>query len=101
MDLRFPDAEPTLAEVQALDAVLGASTVAEGWQRERGGAHRAAANRHLLLGALHALQDRVGFITPGGLGELSRRLDIPPADAYGVASFYACLLYTSPSPRDS
>ncbi|MEO7397991.1 MAG: NAD(P)H-dependent oxidoreductase subunit E [Ilumatobacteraceae bacterium] len=89
MDLRFPDAEPTLAEVQALDAVLGASSVAEGWEREHGGAHRADALRHLLLRALHALQDRVGWISPGGLGEISRRLDVPPADAYGVASFYA------------
>ena len=89
MDLRFPTAEPTLAEIQALDAVIGESTVAEGWQREHGGAHRAASQRHLLLGALHALQDRVGWISPGGLGELSRRLDVPPAEAYGVASFYA------------
>ena len=89
MDLRFPEAEPTVAEVQALDAVLGASVVAQGWEREHGGAHRASALRPRLLGALHALQDRVGWISPGGLGELSRRLDVPPADAYGVASFYA------------
>ena len=58
MDLRFPDAEPTLAEVQALDAVLGQSLVAEGWERERGGAHRAGAMRHKLLPALHALRER-------------------------------------------
>jgi NADH-quinone oxidoreductase subunit F len=89
MDLRFPDAEPTVAEVQALDEVLGASFVSEGWQREHGGAHRAASIRHRLLPALHALQDRVGWISPGGLGELSRRLDVPPAEAYGVATFYA------------
>ena len=97
MDLRFPTAEPTLAEIQALDAVLGEPSagetetkyVAEGWERERGGAHQAAAQRPRLLGALHALQDRVGWISPGGLGELSRRLDVPPAEAYGVASFYA------------
>ena len=93
MDLRFPTAAPTLAEIQALDAVIGESpdrpNVAEGWEREHGGAHRAASQRHHLLGALHALQDRVGWISPGGLGELSRRLDVPPAEAYGVASFYA------------
>jgi NADH-quinone oxidoreductase subunit F len=89
MDLRFPTAAPTLAEIQALDDVIGESVVAEGWEREHGGAHRAAAQRHHLLGALHALQDRVGWISPGGLGELSRRLDVPPAEAYGVASFYA------------
>ena len=89
MDLRFPDAEPTLAEVQALDAYLGEVAGAEGWERELGGAHRAAALRPRLLGGLHALQDRVGWISAGGLGELSRRLDVPPADAYGVATFYA------------
>ncbi len=89
MDLRFPEAEPTLAEVQALDAAVGPSLVAEGWEREYGGAHRAEALRHRLLPALHALQDRVGYISPGGLGELCRRLDVPPAEAYGVASFYA------------
>jgi len=89
MDLRFPDAEPTLAEVQALDAYLGGSAGAEGWERELGGAHRAAALRPRLLGGLHALQDRVGWISTGGLGELSRRLDVPPAEAYGVATFYA------------
>lgn len=88
MDLRFPDAEPTLAEVQALDAYLGQAGV-EGWERELGGAHRAAVLRPRLLGGLHALQDRVGWISPGGLGELSRRLDVPPAEAYGVATFYA------------
>ncbi|MEO6125608.1 MAG: NAD(P)H-dependent oxidoreductase subunit E [Ilumatobacteraceae bacterium] len=94
MDLRFPDAEPTLDEIQALDAVLGTSLVADGWENEYGGAHRADAMRHRLLPALHALQDRVGWISPGGLGELSRRLDVPPAEAYGVATFYAMFSVT-------
>jgi len=94
MDLRFPDAEPTLDEIQALDAVLGTSLVAQGWELQRGGAHRAEALRHRLLPALHALQNRVGWISPGGLGELSRRLDVPPAEAYGVATFYAMFSVT-------
>jgi len=89
MDLRFPDAEPMLAEVEALDAYLGERAGAEGWQRELGGVRVAAALRPRLLGGLHALQERVGWISPGGLGELSRRLDVPPAEAYGVATFYA------------
>ncbi len=92
MDLRFPQAEPTLSEVQALDVVLAPSTVAEGWQRQHGGAHRARELRHLLLPSLHALQARVGWISPGGLGELCRRLDVPPAEAYGVATFYAMFI---------
>jgi NADH-quinone oxidoreductase subunit F len=33
----------------------------------------------------------VGYVTEGALGYASRRLDVPPADAYGVATFYALL----------
>ena len=51
--------------------------------------HAARERRHLLLPALWALQERIGWISPGGLNELCRRLTIPPADAYGVATFYA------------
>ena len=47
--------------------------------------------RHLLLPALRAAQRRVGWVSEGALGYASRRLDVPPADAYGVASFYALL----------
>ncbi|HMV67497.1 MAG TPA: NAD(P)H-dependent oxidoreductase subunit E, partial [Myxococcota bacterium] len=50
---------------------------------------RPESRRHLLLPVLHALQERVGWISPGGLGEACRRLGVPPAEGYGVASFYA------------
>jgi NADH-quinone oxidoreductase subunit F len=43
----------------------------------------------LLLPALHAVQDRVGWLSPEALNYVCRRLDIPPAEAYGVTSFYA------------
>jgi NADH-quinone oxidoreductase subunit F len=56
-----------------------------------GGLREARRNRHLLLPALHALQDSIGWISPGGLGYVSERLSIPPAEAYGVATFYAML----------
>jgi NADH-quinone oxidoreductase subunit F len=42
-----------------------------------------------LLPTLHALQDRVGWVSRGALEYACRRLAVPPADAYGVASFYA------------
>ncbi len=99
MDLRFPEAEATAAETDALDDLLGPSFVEEGWTRETGGFHQAQARRHHLLGALHALNDRVGWISPGGLGELCRRLDVPPAEAYGVASFYALFPMRPQPPR--
>jgi NADH-quinone oxidoreductase subunit F len=35
------------------------------------------------------VQAGVGWISPGALGYICRRLTIPPAEAYGVASFYA------------
>ena len=59
--------------------------------------HRARM-RHLLLPALQALQARVGWISEGGLGYVCDRLNVPPADAWGVATFYA-LLATSPRPK--
>ena len=44
------------------------------------------------------LQARVGWISEGGLGYVCDRLNVPPADAWGVATFYA-LLATSPRPK--
>ena len=98
MDLKLvPHAEPTAGERAALDDVLGPP--ASGWEggaRETGaegntaaGGHAARERRHLLLPALWALQERIGWISPGGLNEICRRLTVPPADAYGVATFYA------------
>ena len=55
----------------------------------RPAAATSARERHLLLPALHAVQSRVGWISPAALGYVCRRLTIPPAEAYGVASFYA------------
>jgi NADH-quinone oxidoreductase subunit F len=102
-----PGARPTAAERAALDAVLGLPQ--DGWD---GGARRTGAEantaarghasrerRHLLLPALWSLQERIGWISPGGLNELCRRLSVPPADAYGVATFYALLAVEPRPPR--
>jgi NADH-quinone oxidoreductase subunit F len=96
VDLHFGDSKPTDEERAAVDALLGPPESSwEGADRSdadlrwaRGG--RAARNRRdLLLPGLHALSDRVGWISEGGLGYLCRRLTVPPAEAYGVATFYA------------
>ena len=86
MDLRLLSADPSDAERDAIDAVVGAAA-------ENGGrvARSNRTNRHLLLPALRAAQRRIGWVSEGALGYASRRLDVPPADAYGVASFYALL----------
>jgi NADH-quinone oxidoreductase subunit F len=85
-DLKLLDAEPTEAERTAIDAVVGPEA-ANGSRTARSDRTR----RHLLLPALRAAQRRVGWVTPGALGYASRRLEVPPADAYGVATFYALI----------
>ena len=52
-------------------------------------AARAASARHLLLPTLHAVNDRVGWISRGAINYIAERLDVAPADIYGVATFYA------------
>src|SRR6478752_230932 len=95
MDLRLTAGEPSAAERDAVDAVLGppgSSWVGgdrgEDAQVARGG-HAARSQRHLLLPVLHEVQGTIGWISPQALGYICRRLTIPPAEAYGVASFYA------------
>ncbi|MFC9608709.1 NAD(P)H-dependent oxidoreductase subunit E [Streptomyces niveus] len=97
MDLHFGDSEPTDEERAAVDSLLGPATSAwEGaadrsdvdlrWAR---GGREARERRDLLLPGLHAVNDRVGWISEGALAYLCRRLTVPPAEAYGVATFYA------------
>src|SRR6266702_5168754 len=106
MDIRRLDAEPTADERAAVDALLGPPLSAwDGGARGNArdahvatvGGRDSRAMRHLLLPSLRALQGRVGWITAGGLGYICDRLNVPPADAWGVATFYA-LLATSPRP---
>ena len=105
MDLRLGVAAPATDEERAAVAsVLGPpGTGWEGGQREAAdghaayGGHAARSRRHLLLPVLHAVQERAGWISPGALDHICTRLTIPPAEAYGVASFYA-LFRTTPSP---
>ena len=80
MDLRLLSAEPSDAEREAIDAAVGGAA-RNGDRVGRADRH----SRHLLLPALRAAQRRVGYVSEGALGYASRRLDVPPADAYGVA----------------
>jgi NADH-quinone oxidoreductase subunit F len=103
MDLRFRDVEPTAEERAAVDDLLGPPSSAwDGGQRDdiriAGGGHEARQRRNLLLPALHAVNDRVGWISEGALDYVCRRLTIAPAEAYGVATFYA-LFAVEPRPR--
>jgi NADH-quinone oxidoreductase subunit F len=51
--------------------------------------------RDLVLPALHAVQARIGWIGQGALNYISRRLTVPPAELWGVVTFYH-LLSTKP-----
>jgi NADH-quinone oxidoreductase subunit F len=105
MDLHVIGPLASPAERAAVDAVLGPPE--SGWvggsrrpgtegHASRGG-HATRARRSELLPALHAVQDRIGWISQPALNYISRRLAVPPADAYGVATFYA-LYATKPRP---
>ena len=63
------------------------------------GGHEARARRDLLLPTLHAIQDRIGWISQGALNHACRRLTVPPADAYGVATLLRAPVHRAPAPR--
>ena len=92
-------AAPTAGEREAVDDLLGppASSWEGGSGRPMdgriavGGYRRSAEMRHMLLPSLHAVQDRIGWISQGALNYVCRRLGVPPAEAYGVVGFYALL----------
>lgn len=108
MDLHFTNASATISERNAVDSVLGELTNEDKWgnaQTDRAKRHPLHATgqgrqtqRHLLLPVLHAVQDQIGWISPGALNYLCQKLSIPPAEAYGVASFYA-LFALKPQPQ--
>ncbi|HYN19912.1 MAG TPA: NADH-ubiquinone oxidoreductase-F iron-sulfur binding region domain-containing protein [Thermoanaerobaculia bacterium] len=84
MDLHFTNHEATPDEKDAVDGCLAAVTL-------------NGDRRQYLLPVLHAIQGRAGWISPGALNYACRSLDVPPAEAFGVADFYA-LFQTRPHP---
>jgi NADH-quinone oxidoreductase subunit F len=84
MDLHFTADEPTPDERAAIDSCLAALSL-------------NGNRRQYLLPVLHAIQGRVGWISLGALNHACRALEVPPAEAFGVADFYA-LFQTRPHP---
>jgi NADH-quinone oxidoreductase subunit F len=75
MDIRIHGPEPDEAERAAIDSVLG-------------GTAPDRPSRDLLLPALHAVQSRFGWLPPGALNYICLKMDLPPAELFGVATFY-------------
>jgi len=103
-DIHLGAAAPTEQERAAIDAFV--ATVVPGHAGDRaetddgrvwrGGRETRLLRTHLLP-ALHAVQEGFGWISEGALNHVCERLGVPPAEAYGVASFYA-MLRTRPTP---
>ena len=96
MDLKIASGSANTEERQAVDSLLGApQETSHGAQRDEMGMRVSTGGeslrklRHLLLPTLHSVNDRVGFISRGAINYISQRLDIAPAEIYGVATFYA------------
>src|SRR6476646_8673263 len=105
MDLHVIGPLASAAERAAVDSVLGPPE--SGWvggPRNSGvdghaarGGHATRSRRSQLIPALHAVQSRIGWISTPALNYICKRLAVAPAEAYGVATFYA-LFATSPRP---
>lgn len=90
-------------EIAAVRAAVGddPAVVHETERLVIGGTRRRHERRHLLLPALHALQNAKGWISPGGLNHVCDLLQVPPAEAYGVATFYDLFRVDEPDPAGS
>jgi len=101
VDLHLSEDRATSAEKAAIDGVLGQPTSSwEGGERSEvdgRAAFGAAFRRDLLLPVLHAIQSCAGWISRGAVNYVALRLNLPPAEINGVASFYAMF---SLSPRE-
>gem|GEM_PF-6312468 len=96
--------EATDAEKAAVDEAIadwGPVTIRVSERLVHGGRARMRERRHLLLPALHALQRAAGWISPGGLDHACRVLEVPPAEAYGVATFYHLFTHEPPAADDT
>ena len=101
MDLKVNSSVATRDERDAVDSVLGKPTqYTQGGERSEkdlrvSRAGEALRNlRHMLLPTLHAVNDRIGWISRGSINYIAQQLDVAPAEIYGVASFYALFSMT-------
>ena len=106
MDIKVGDQQATAHERAAIDSLLGAPDSAwRGADRDAEAHHVAravgvpGAQRHRMLPTLRSVNDAVGWISPGAVNYIATRLDIAPADVFGVASFYGLFATTERTGR--
>jgi NADH-quinone oxidoreductase subunit F len=103
VDLKLSSAEPTKAERHAIEAAFAAHRAPNDRpgedQRFPDSGHAARGRRHILLPALHAVMTEVGYLSEGALNHVARTLAVPPADVYGVATFYAMFATEEQAPH--
>lgn len=104
-DLHLTADRANEAEAAAIDAAIAACglepvIIDETDRLVRGGLHRANDARHGLLPALHALHNVSGWISHGGINYIAEKLGVPPAEGYGVASFYEMFRMEDPGHTD-
>jgi NADH-quinone oxidoreductase subunit F len=96
LDIHLTGDQATTEERAAVDQELGEpASFWEGSERQASQdgrvaftGHESRSRRHLLLPTLHAVQERIGWISKGAVNYIAKRLDLPPAEVHGVASFY-------------
>jgi NADH-quinone oxidoreductase subunit F len=94
VDLHLTSDRATDAEKSAVDGELGkpVSTWEGGRRAAQGDGHvakRSSPPRDSLLPVLHAVNSRIGWISRGAMNYIAVRMNLPPAEIFGVASFYA------------
>jgi NADH-quinone oxidoreductase subunit F len=103
VDLHLTEDQATTGEKAAVDSVLGPpeSSWDGGPRRVETDSHASfasASRRDLLLPVLHAIQSHAGWISPGAVNYVALRMNLPPAEIHGVASFYAMFSLTPRPP---
>ena len=104
MDLHLTDARANPEERAAIDSELSRleygcpSGEPEAADTRADFAFDGHGQRHKLLPVLHAVQNRIGWISHGAINYVALRLDIAPAEIHGVASFYGIFSLQSRPP---
>lgn len=105
VEITLPPDRPSPGELTVVRSVLGPPD--SPW---RGGARSGPATRvavglgphrprrrSLLLPTLVALQEAIGWISRGAIRAVAEHLEVPPAEVWGVATFYGLLDMAAPT----